>query len=137
MNDIIDCILEKNEQGTFTCKNCGLTLPIENIRVNCKARRPVDNSPPSMLKKIVNFVSAAANHAVLGNPTVSPEILEKRLAICRGCELFKPNQSDAGGVCTHNSCGCNIKDNVQYLNKLAWADQECPLKKWLKEQTAK
>jgi glycosyltransferase involved in cell wall biosynthesis len=27
-------------------------------------------------------------------------------------------------------CGCNINDQQIYLNKLAWADQKCPISKW-------
>jgi hypothetical protein len=27
-------------------------------------------------------------------------------------------------------CGCNVNDKKIFLNKLAWADQKCPLEKW-------
>jgi hypothetical protein len=30
-------------------------------------------------------------------------------------------------------CGCNLSKKKVFLNKLAWADQECPLGKWKKE----
>lgn len=30
-------------------------------------------------------------------------------------------------------CGCNVNRKKVFLNKLAWADQECPLGKWGKE----
>lgn len=29
-------------------------------------------------------------------------------------------------------CGCNVNNKKIFLNKLAWADQECPLGKWKK-----
>ena len=29
-----------------------------------------------------------------------------------------------------NVCGCNINQKKQFFNKLAWADQKCPLGKW-------
>jgi hypothetical protein len=29
-------------------------------------------------------------------------------------------------------CGCNVNTKKVFLNKLAWADQECPLGKWKK-----
>jgi hypothetical protein len=29
-------------------------------------------------------------------------------------------------------CGCNVNNKKIFMNKLAWADQECPDKKWLK-----
>ena len=30
-------------------------------------------------------------------------------------------------------CGCNLSRKKIFMNKLAWADQECPLSKWGKE----
>jgi hypothetical protein len=27
-------------------------------------------------------------------------------------------------------CGCNINNKKIFMNKLAWADQKCPLGKW-------
>jgi hypothetical protein len=27
-------------------------------------------------------------------------------------------------------CGCNINTKKIFMNKLAWADQECPIGKW-------
>ena len=29
-------------------------------------------------------------------------------------------------------CGCNINTKKKFMNKLAWADQECPIGKWKK-----
>jgi hypothetical protein len=29
-----------------------------------------------------------------------------------------------------SECGCNISNKSIFLNKLAWADQKCPLNKW-------
>jgi hypothetical protein len=29
-------------------------------------------------------------------------------------------------------CGCAISNKKIFLNKLAWADQECPIGKWKK-----
>lgn len=28
------------------------------------------------------------------------------------------------------ACGCNINKKKTFFNKLAWADQKCPLAKW-------
>jgi hypothetical protein len=27
-------------------------------------------------------------------------------------------------------CGCNLNKKQIFMNKLAWADQECPVGKW-------
>ena len=47
-----------------------------------------------------------------------------RLAICKRCPLFD------GSICRHADCGCRISQQRKFLNKLAWADQSCPLGKW-------
>lgn len=130
---MIDCVFEKNEQGTFTCPVCNLTVPYLGIKANCKGSSKVVNKPPKLINKVANFVAAATQHAIAGNPTVTEEQMKARLVICQGCELFKLNKNAVGGVCTHETCGCNIQDNLNYLNKIAWADQECPIGKWGKE----
>ena len=110
----MNCELEKDElTGKFICKICGVKLPVN-----------------ASMNKVTNFASAATAHAAAGNPTVTKEVMQERLAICRSCPLFKPNANQVGGVCTHETCGCNIQDNLNYLNKIAWADQECPIKRW-------
>lgn len=126
----IDCEFEKNELGKFTCKLCGKTIPV-NAPMNCKFKqKQQENKEPSLAQKATNFAKAAISHAKAGNPTVTEEQMKERLAICKACPLFKPNQNKAGGVCTHSSCGCSIQDNLNYLNKIAWADQECPTGLW-------
>lgn len=122
----MDCKLQVNEAGKYQCVICGNVYPI-NAQVNCK------NKEPSVAQKAVNFAKAAIAHAAAGNPTVSEDKMKERLAICKACPLFKPNNNKAGGVCTHSSCGCGIQDNLNYLNKIAWADQECPTGLWGKE----
>lgn len=42
------------------------------------------------------------------------------------CEQFNKTRSEC------NVCGCSISQKKRFLNKLAWADQECPLNKWNK-----
>lgn len=128
-----DCIFKPNNIGSYTCERCGFTLPRGDVKANCKATindtKP-ELQPPSLLQRVWNFGKAAVNHAIMGSPVVTPEVLKERLDICKACPLFKPNQNEVGGVCTHSSCGCNIQDNLDYMNKIAWADQECPIKRW-------
>lgn len=121
-----NCIFEPNDKGTFTCPNCDTTVPIPGVNSNCMKS---DNTP-SVLNRAVNFTTAATKHALAGNPVVTESQMKERLSICQSCPLFKLNQNAVGGVCTHASCGCNIQDNLNYLNKIAWADQECPIGKW-------
>jgi len=126
------CKFERDANGICRCVNCNATNPY------CEAKRECDKqeipSPPPLTQRVVNFVAAAAQHAIAGNPVVSEKVLQERLKICQACELFKRNQNEIGGVCTHSSCGCNIQDNLNYLNKIAWADQQCPIGKWGKSE---
>lgn len=85
---------------------------------------------PSLLTKANNLAKAAYNHAAAGRPQATDEQVAERFAVCQACEIFKPKGPGAG-VCTHPSCGCNLKDvGIEGLNKLRWADQACPLGKW-------
>ena len=119
------CHFELKDDGTYICSRCSYKTSKGRAKRNCTS---LDG--PSLTRRVSNFAIAASNHALAGNPTVGIEVVKERLAICKTCELFKPNDNKVGGICTHSSCGCSIQDNLDYLNKLAWADQECPLKKW-------
>lgn len=121
----MNCSFKPNSLGTFTCEYCGFTFPKDSVKRNCPARKE-----PNIVQKGWNFAKAAVQHAINGYPTVTEEKMRERLDICRSCDLFKPNANQVGGICTHESCGCTIQDNLNYLNKIAWADQKCPIDKW-------
>lgn len=72
-------------------------------------------------------------HALAGVPTCTQAQIDERHAICKACELYRPDdENHEVGVCTHAACGCSIKRDAWFVNKLAWADQECPVGKWPK-----
>lgn len=48
----------------------------------------------------------------------------QRYGVCCGCEFFDDEKSQC------LQCGCNINTKEIFMNKLAWADQKCPLNKW-------
>ena len=52
----------------------------------------------------------------------SQEQIDNRLAICQGCEFYENNS------CL--KCGCTLNRDKNYMNKLLWADQSCPVGKW-------
>lgn len=79
---------------------------------------------PNSIQKIFNFTLATIKHVSKGIPTCTDEQIQKRLAICKECVYF------TGSNCIHKRCGCNINDQQRFLNKLAWADQECPDGRW-------
>jgi hypothetical protein len=87
------------------------------------------------LQQVRNFAEAAWNHLIKGMPKASTEDIARRLEICLTCPYFKRIKKDKEvihGICTHEHCGCNItnKDEKKFLNKIAWADQNCPVGKW-------
>lgn len=77
--------------------------------------------------KIKNFIKALFFHIGYGLPKCNQKQIDNRFAICLDCEYLD---------LIHNEClqcGCNISNKKKFLNKLAWADQKCPIDKWNKE----
>jgi hypothetical protein len=133
----MDCnfkfLKEENGKKLFECSKCGYITTHQNAHREC-IPIPQPQYEPSILKKIGNFSWAFGRHLYKGMPTVSQEILDKRLAICQECPLFKKREGMVGGICSHESCGCTIKDEIVFLNKIAWATESCPLDKWKAEK---
>ena len=129
------CIFKYNREEAgrkiYQCEKCGYDTKFENAERICEPIIQTQYGEPSLAKKIGNFSFAYAKHLYKGMPTVNQEQLDERLKICKECPLFKKKEAMVGGICTHESCGCTITDEITFLNKIAWADQECPLKKWL------
>jgi hypothetical protein len=79
-----------------------------------------------LLIRIQTFLKSLLFHIWNGFPkTTQSEILD-RYSICIDCENFNTKQSQC------DICGCAISKKSIFLNKLAWADQECPVGKWPK-----
>jgi hypothetical protein len=92
---------------------------------------PKNRKPIAVGTKLKNFAKAGIKHMTNGRPKATDEQVAERFAICQGCELFEAKEEGVGR-CNHESCGCSLKRvGIIGLNKLRWADQECPLKKWL------
>lgn len=112
------------------CINCGL-----KIRTNDTApplfpcakvlRREQTDTELSFIDKIKNFATAVVDHVSAGMPTCTDEQIIKRHNICLTCEYYKDD--------TCQKCGCPLIRNKQFVSKLAWSDQECPVGKWGKE----
>lgn len=75
---------------------------------------------PSFLTRAGNYLFALSRHAIAGFPLTTPETYKERLLQCQECEKLSVAE------CTE--CGCFVEE------KAAWAEQECPLKKWLAEK---
>lgn len=78
------------------------------------------------LSKIKTFIKSLLFHIGAGLPKSPQTVIDYRLDICNQCDRLDKIAHEC------MECGCSISNKRIFLNKLAWADQECPLKKWTK-----
>lgn len=78
----------------------------------------------SLALKIKNFIKALWFHIGYGLPKCSQQQIDYRFQICSGCDFLDRSNMEC------LQCGCNISLKKKFLNKLAWADQKCPIGKW-------
>ena len=103
---------------------------------NVLERKVNEAEIPPTFTRLKNFSLAALKHVAKGNPTCSKEEVARRFEICKSnkCGFYIPKGADKG-ICGHISCGCNLAAEVEYLNKLAWPEQSCPMGYWEEEKT--
>lgn len=63
-------------------------------------------------------------HISRGLPKSTQSEINIRFNICSTCDSYDAKLEQC------LECGCNINKKRIFLNKLAWADQKCPLGKW-------
>ena len=80
-----------------------------------------------MFNKIKNFSNSLFWHIGRGMPKCSPTQIEERYKICEKCDQYNSKEHEC------MVCGCSVNNKNIFMNKLAWADQECPLMKWRKK----
>ena len=78
------------------------------------------------LIRLQTFLKSLWFHVYNGFPKATQSEILSRYSICLDCSEFNKIKSEC------NICGCSINKKSKFLNKLAWADQECPLGKWSK-----
>lgn len=71
-----------------------------------------------------NFVKSLIWHVYAGLPKSSQLLINQRFSVCKSCEFFDAKNYQC------LQCGCNINKKRIFMNKLAWADQKCPIDKW-------
>ena len=76
------------------------------------------------LIKLKVFLKSLFWHIQRGLPKCTQEQINTRFKVCLDCDSYDQNHN------TCLACGCNINKKRMFLNKLAWADQKCPLGKW-------
>jgi uncharacterized paraquat-inducible protein A len=80
------------------------------------------------LLKLRIFFKSLLFHIWSGFPKSTQAEINYRYAICDECEKFNKIKQECG------ICGCSVNKRKIFMNKLAWADQECPESKWPKIQ---
>jgi hypothetical protein len=122
-DSLIKCVFVPTEHNDeYRCDRCGRIVASRHGQTRIHAR--CNSSPPSLVKRTMNFAGALVNHVARGMPTAPQAEIDRRLAICKSCPLFD------GAICRHADCGCRISQARKFFNKLAWADQSCPIGKW-------
>ena len=76
----------------------------------------------NVIVRVKNFLKSLYFHLYRGMPKSDQFTINTRYAVCVKCESFDLEQC--------MECGCLISKKKEFFNKLAWKDQECPLKKW-------
>jgi hypothetical protein len=125
----MDCEwIEKD--GKFECKYCHFTVPRATMKRNCPFLNNQGKEPPNIIKRGKNLARAAVGHMVKGNPHCTEGQKQERYKVCQSnqCGLFR--QYRDGGLCAHDDCGCYIRSNGQFMDKLSWADSKCPVGFW-------
>lgn len=84
----------------------------------------LNKMPKTLLNKLIIFSKSLFWHINRGMPKSTQTEIDRRYKICSSCDAFDKQNKEC------MMCGCNINRNKQFLNKLAWADQKCPLNKW-------
>lgn len=78
------------------------------------------------LQKIKIFFNSLLFHIARGLPKSTQQEINYRYNICLVCDSYSIKNKEC------LQCGCNINNKKIFMNKLAWADQHCPLNKWSK-----
>jgi len=77
---------------------------------------------PDIFQMGANLAGSLGDWAVGGFAIATPEQLETRMAICKGCEFW--NESGFAGTGSCQKCGCSTQA------KLRMATSKCPEGKW-------
>ncbi|MEX0597779.1 MAG: hypothetical protein WD512_14905, partial [Candidatus Paceibacterota bacterium] len=87
--------------------------PIKNIKILTRN-----------IQRVKIFIKSLFFHIYSGFPKATQDEIDTRYSICLGCDMLNKELKQC------LMCGCNINNRKIFLNKLAWADQKCPLAKW-------
>ena len=127
------CLFRGNEDGTYTCVNCGggkgqyercpssTDDEDEDETKGTSVRQEANkntNEMPSFFQMAKNAGASMVNHAMNSFQSVPANVKEARINICEGCEHYDSETTRC------DECGCFI--NI----KADWASEKCPIDKW-------
>lgn len=105
--------------GLHVCRGC------DRLQSSTVMAGPTEPSLPGLVTRAKNFGGAVLRDRIAGKPRRSPELVSRLLnTFCKTCPAYNPTE----GACAE--CGCPVNSTEHEDNKLAWAKEECPLKKW-------
>lgn len=124
---------EKHLGIRYRCVRCGFltepslyreSLPQRTCDRPHEIRQPV--RLPSLYAQALNFTQALQEHIQRGSPESTREEILESFRFCSKCQYY----SDLSGQCSDCGCYVNLALSRENLNKLSWADQECPKGFW-------
>jgi hypothetical protein len=94
---------------------------LQHAKMKQRAEAAKNTDPPGLLKMARTATKALVDESkavVQGEPPVTQEVVDERLAICLGCERFIEDQKRC------RDCGCFVKFKTRLRS------QHCPRDKW-------
>jgi len=101
----MNCIFTKQDDR-LVCTQCGFSMRYRegNVLRNCTAdqNHPAEKVPefPSLAQQAIHFASDMIQWGQAGFPVSKRDERERKIEICRGCEMF------ADGRCSECGCAC-------------------------------
>jgi hypothetical protein len=112
------------ENNTYECYHCGNIVSSEDgdIPVLPCSSLKLSSKDVDLAEKIKNFSKSLIDHAKNNFGLCDNKQIEERFKICENCEYF--NKSSC------SMCGCPIIRTKNYISKLSWSSEKCPINKW-------
>lgn len=113
--------------GKHICQWCGRTATGDEIKeqFSCTGERELNWDGPSLAQKSFNFLTSFVKHIVRGCKVCTKSEIELRFEKCIPCDRYN-KFPDPHGSCLECGCFVSTLRANEGLNKLAWAEQECP-----------
>lgn len=112
------------DSNRYMCSKCGIKISTSDDQppVFPCSIGSLSSQEPDLTTKIKNFSHSLYEHTKNRFKLASDETIYNRFKICEQCPSFKH------GACSE--CGCPIVRTKNYISKLSWDSEKCPLDKW-------